>query len=71
MLMKSGERWHCVNASCRCEVLVESDSNIAGASPRCVCGAPLKRNYVPPVFKYLDFLRVEEPAKVPQAVGEK
>jgi hypothetical protein len=69
--MKTGERWHCVNASCRCEVLVESDSNIAGASPRCVCGAPLKRNYVPPVFKYLDFLRVEEPARAAQAMGEK
>jgi hypothetical protein len=71
LLMKSGERWHCVNASCRCEVLVDSDSNIAGASPACVCGAPLKPNYVPPVFKYLDFLRGEEPAKLPQAMGEK
>ena len=71
MLMKSGERWHCVNANCRCEVLVESDSNVAGTSPRCVCGSPLKRNYVPPVFRYLDFLRVEEPARVPQTMGEK
>jgi hypothetical protein len=61
--MKSGERWHCVNQACHCEILVESDGQIPGASPRCACGSVMKRNYVPPVFKYLDFLRVEEPAE--------
>jgi hypothetical protein len=71
MLMKSGERWHCVNTHCHCEVLVECDSGIAGGSPRCVCGAPLKRNYVPPVFKYLDFLRMEQPEAAAQRIGEK
>jgi hypothetical protein len=71
MLMKSGERWHCVNNSCHCEILVESNSTVAGASPRCVCGAPMKRNYVPPVFKYLEFLRVEEEEILQQRLGEK
>ncbi|HZC64968.1 MAG TPA: hypothetical protein VE545_00220 [Candidatus Dormibacteraeota bacterium] len=71
MLMKSGERWHCVNAHCPSEVLVESDSGTAGASPRCVCGAAMKRNYIPPVFKYLDFLRMEESEAAPQRIGEK
>jgi hypothetical protein len=58
--MKSGERWHCVNPACCCELLVESDSRVAGVSPQCACGSALKRNYVPPVFKYLDFLRRED-----------
>jgi len=60
MLMKPGERWHCINPQCRCEVLVESESQVAGRGPRCVCGEAMKRNYVPPVFKYLDFLRPDD-----------
>jgi hypothetical protein len=70
MLMKSGERWHCVNSACRCQVLVESESHVPGASPRCVCGGVMKRNYVPPVFKYLDFLRGEEPSEMQQETGK-
>jgi len=60
MLMKSGERWHCSNPYCHCEILVESDSSMSGSNPPCVCGAAIKRNYARPVFKYLDFLRVED-----------
>jgi hypothetical protein len=70
MLMKSGERWHCINPACNCEVLVESDSNVSGGSPRCVCGSSMKRNYVPPVFKYLDFLRVDDPEMAQQSMGK-
>ena len=71
MLMKSGERWHCVNPACNCEVLVESDGKVSGENPRCACGRPMKRNYVPPAFKYLDFLRVEEPAEMQQRSGDR
>jgi hypothetical protein len=70
MLMKSGERWHCINTSCHCAILVESDSSASGSSPRCVCGAMMKRNYAPPVFKYLDFLRVEDADLEPRHCGE-
>ena len=70
MLMKSGERWHCVNTSCHCEILVESDSSAPGSSPRCACGAAMKRNYAPPAFKYLDFLRAEEGEPLPRHVGK-
>jgi len=70
MLMKSGERWHCINPFCNCEILVESDSSVAGASPRCVCGAAMKRNCAPPVFKYLDFLRVEDGDPLPRHCGK-
>jgi hypothetical protein len=62
MLMKTGEYWHCTNPDCHCRVHVEFSGEIPGRNPRCVCGGLLKKDYAPPVFKYLDFLRIEEPA---------
>jgi hypothetical protein len=62
MLMKSGERWHCTNPLCRCEVLVESNGAVQGTNPRCTCGSVLKKEYSAPVLKYLDFLYLHEPA---------
>jgi hypothetical protein len=64
MVMKSGERWHCVNPACGCAVLVESNAAIEGQNPRCTCGSVMKKGYSPPVFRYLDFLRFPEPALV-------
>lgn len=61
MNMKSGERWHCTNAECRCAVLVETTGEIEGQNPRCACGSFMKKNYSSPVFQYLDFLRFPEP----------
>jgi hypothetical protein len=60
MFMQAGERWHCTNPLCHCEVLVESDGVVPGDNPRCACGSVMKKNYAPPAFKYLDFLRVQE-----------
>jgi hypothetical protein len=62
MIMKFGERWHCINPACGCAVLVEVNGEIAGANPRCACGSILKKDYTPPVFRYLDFLRSPEHA---------
>jgi hypothetical protein len=31
----------------------------------------MKRNYIPPAFKYLDFLRVEEAAEMQQRSGDR
>ena len=62
MLMKTGEYWHCTNPGCHCRVHVEYSGEYPGANPRCVCGGLLKKDYAPPVLKYLNFLRVEEPA---------
>jgi hypothetical protein len=71
MLMKSGERWHCANPACRCEVLVESDGQVPGASPRCACGGALQKNYVPPVFRYLDFLRDEDSPELQRQAADR
>jgi len=60
MIMKTGEHWHCTNPACHCEVLVQSNSEIEGNNPRCVCGAPMKKN-TPPLLTYLEFLKVEDP----------
>jgi hypothetical protein len=62
MVMKSGERWHCVNPTSGCVVLVESNGEIEGQNPRWACGSIMKKSYTPAVFRYLDFLRFPEPA---------
>ena len=62
MIMKSGERWHCVNPTCGCAVVVESNSGIEGENPRCACGGIMKKGYSPPALRYLEFLRSPEPA---------
>jgi hypothetical protein len=62
MLMKSGERWQCMNPACQCTVLVETSSGVEGSNPRCTCGSVMKKPYAPPVFRYLDFLSFPEPA---------
>ncbi len=64
MLMKSGERWHCINPACRCIILVETNGEVEGQNPRCACGSAMKKDYSPPVFRYLEFLRFPEPALV-------
>lgn len=61
MIMKAGEHWHCTNRACRCEVLVQSSSEIHGNNPRCVCGAPMKKKYSPPLLTCLELLKAEDP----------
>lgn len=60
MIMKAGQQWRCSNPACRCEVLVQSSAGLEGSNPRCVCGAPMKREYTPPNLTYLEFLRVDD-----------
>jgi hypothetical protein len=70
MLMKSGERWHCMNPACLCAVLVETSGELEGHNPRCSCGSIMKKEYAPPVFRYLEFLRVAERAATSQVPRE-
>ena len=70
MVMKSGERWHCMNPACQCSVLVETTGEMEGSNPRCACGGLMKKEYSPPVLRYLDFLRFPEPALAPRASHE-
>jgi len=69
MLMKSGQRWHCTNSACRAEVVV-CQGSLEGSNPRCTCGAVLKKEYAAPVFRYLDFLHLEEPVLSAVAISE-
>ncbi|HUL17137.1 MAG TPA: hypothetical protein VLV88_14150 [Terriglobales bacterium] len=59
MVMKTGEHWHCMNPDCRCAITVETGGEFDGANPICACGTQMKKDYKPPVFHYLDFLRPE------------
>jgi len=60
MIMKTGERWHCMNAACGCSIVVETTGNAEGKNPRCACGSVMKKEYAPPAFQCLDFLRFPE-----------
>ena len=62
MVMKSGERWHCIDRACGCAVLVESNGGIEGQNPRCACGRVMKKDYSPPCFSHLQFLRLPDQA---------
>src|SRR5882724_2090184 len=59
-MMRVGECWHCTNRACNAQVSVQAGSQPDGANPRCTCGAPMKKKYTSPVFRYLDFLRVDQ-----------
>lgn len=61
MMMKARERWYCTNAACRCSILVETSGITGRKNPLCACGGVMKKQYAPPVFRYLDFLRFPEP----------
>jgi hypothetical protein len=70
MIMKSGQRWHCTNPACGCAILVEVDGEAEGTNPLCACGARMKKEYSPPVFRYLDFLYLHEPALARRLSGK-
>ena len=60
MVTKTGERWHCTNAACGCPILVKNLRRSRRKNPLCACGSVMKKQYAPPVFRYLDFLRFPE-----------
>jgi len=61
MMMRLGDTWNCTNPGCQAKILVQAESRGDGINPRCSCGALMKKKYTSPVFRYLDFLREEEP----------
>ena len=62
MEKEQGERWHCMNPACRREESLNHAEAVARNRPRCACGAEMKKDYSPPVFRYLEFLQIAEPA---------
>jgi len=58
--MPADESWLCTNPACRKVVIVPVER--AGVTaPRCECGALLKKRYVSPAIRYLQFLRLDDP----------
>jgi hypothetical protein len=56
MLMRSGDLWHCTNPACREELSVGHDKEIEVDHVYCACGGIMKKAYISPAFRYLDFL---------------
>lgn len=54
----NGVHWHCPNRDCDWpSVSAEAGEEIE--APRCNCGSIMKKVELVPVYRYLDFLRVE------------
>jgi hypothetical protein len=61
------EKWHCINRACNTEIQLPANIATDAPLPHCSCGARMKKKYTAPVFRYLDFLRVDEPVLVETA----
>jgi hypothetical protein len=48
-----------MNPTCGKQVVLDPAARM-DSRPRCTCGALMKRHYDPPVFRYLDFLYLEQ-----------
>ncbi len=70
MLMHSGDRWHCTNPACRCELSVEQNTEIRSERVHCACGGVMKQHYTAPVFRYLDFILEPETQNSPSQTPE-
>jgi hypothetical protein len=53
MLMAVGQVYRCQNRACNCEVIVSKPSIEGAASPRCSCGAEMKKPYIKPALREL------------------
>jgi hypothetical protein len=60
MLVRSGDLWHCTNPACLSELSIGTGRDTEVDWVYCVCGAVMKKHYIPPVFRYLDFLEERE-----------
>jgi hypothetical protein len=47
---RKGQRFHCQNPDCDCEIQITHEPAVTITNPRCVCGAEMKRRYVPPTL---------------------
>jgi hypothetical protein len=60
MTKQSEVHWHCANRDCGWSAVLVTLPEEKATSPVCVCGSPLQKSELSPVFSYLDFLRGEE-----------
>lgn len=60
MLTRPAELWRCTNAKCAEQTQLELRWSADTAVPRCACGAAMKKEYRSPVFRYLEFLKLDE-----------
>jgi len=57
---QTSEHWHCANPGCGWSAVLVTLDEAEARAPICVCGSPLQKSQLQPVFSYLDFLRGED-----------
>jgi len=62
--------WHCTNPECGKQVTGPACWP-EGKAPLCPCGFPVKKKYRPPVFRYLEFLTLDELESAHDRAAEK
>lgn len=62
--------WHCTNPACRQQVTGPAFW-VDGQAPLCACGFAMKKSYRPPVFRYLEFLTLDDPEPAHDRAAEK
>jgi len=62
--------WHCTNPACGQQATGPAFW-ADGKAPRCGCGFAMKKTYRPPVFRYLEFLVIEDPEPAHDHAPEK
>jgi hypothetical protein len=51
--------WICTNKDCRIATLLIGETESGISAPKCLCGASLKKCYMPPHFKSLEGKELE------------
>lgn len=70
MAANPATNWHCTNPQCRRHVTGPAFWP-EGKAPLCACGFVIKKNYRPPVFRYLEFLTLDDREPAHDRVAEK
>ncbi len=60
MTKQISEHWHCANPGGGWSAVLVTLDGAEARAPICVCGSPLQKSQLQPVFSYLDFLRGED-----------
>jgi hypothetical protein len=65
-----GEPWHLCQYWLRLFAVLVTLDEAEAAAPLCVCGSPLQKSQLQPLFSYLDFLHGEDPPESEDRVCE-
>jgi hypothetical protein len=67
---QTGEHWHLCQSWLRLSAVLVALDEAEAAAPLCVCGSPLQKSQLQPLFSYLAFLHGADPPESEDPVCE-